>query len=141
MSTKGENMRLTSFADYVRRTHVTEDETETDNSQVVENFGTYNPSTGAIQLGSITSDGGSYKIYRTQRVNQPSIEGTRTFYQYWSVRDVKRTSGSVNMANHFAAWQSSGLTLGSHDYQIVATEGIFDVFFLFVTFFCPVNKR
>jgi len=92
---------------------------------VVENFGTFNPSTGATQIGTINSDGGSYKIYRTQRVNQPSIEGTKTFYQYWSVRDVKRTSGSVNMANHFNAWKSSGLTLGTHDYQIVATEGYF----------------
>jgi endo-1,4-beta-xylanase len=29
------------------------------------------------------------------------------------------------MANHFNAWKSSGLTLGTHDYQIVATEGYF----------------
>ncbi|KAK0619615.1 glycosyl hydrolases family 11-domain-containing protein [Immersiella caudata] len=92
---------------------------------VVESFGTYNPSTGATQIGTINSDGGSYKIYRTQRVNQPSIEGTRTFYQYWSVRDVKRTSGSVTMANHFAAWEQSGLQLGTHDYQVMATEGYF----------------
>ncbi|KAK4450222.1 concanavalin A-like lectin/glucanase domain-containing protein [Podospora aff. communis PSN243] len=92
---------------------------------VVESFGTYNPSTGATLIDQITSDGGTYKIYRTQRVNQPSIEGTRTFYQYWSVRDVKRTSGSVNMRNHFAAWTRNGLQLGTHDYQIVATEGYF----------------
>ena len=92
---------------------------------VVENFGTFNPSTGATQLGSVTTDGGTYKIYRTQRVNQPSIIGTATFYQYWSVRDQKRSGGTVNMAAHFNAWTASGLQLGTHDYQIVATEGYF----------------
>ncbi|KAH6627262.1 glycosyl hydrolases family 11-domain-containing protein [Chaetomium sp. MPI-SDFR-AT-0129] len=92
---------------------------------VVENFGTYNPSTGAQRLGSVTTDGSVYDIYKTTRVNQPSIEGTSTFDQFWSVRQQKRTGGSVNMQAHFNAWSQSGLRLGSHDYQIVATEGYF----------------
>ncbi|MGW4948503.1 glycoside hydrolase family 11 protein [Actinoplanes sp. NPDC004185] len=90
---------------------------------VVEDFGTYNPSSGTQRLGSVTTDGSTYDIYRTQRVNQPSIIGNATFYQYWSVRQQHRSSGTITTANHFNAWARLGLNLGTHDYQIMATEG------------------
>ncbi|KAF1993381.1 glycoside hydrolase family 11 protein [Amniculicola lignicola CBS 123094] len=92
---------------------------------IIENFGTYNPSTGATNKGSVTVDGSNYAIAVSTRTNQPSIEGTRTFQQFWSVRANKRSSGTVTMKTHFDAWAKAGMKLGTHDYQIVATEGYF----------------
>jgi endo-1,4-beta-xylanase len=90
---------------------------------IVENFGNYNPSSGSTRLGSVNSDGSTYDLYRTQRVNQPSIQGTATFYQYWAVRQAHRTSGTITVSNIFNAWSQSGLNLGTPNYEILATEG------------------
>ncbi|KAK5112247.1 hypothetical protein LTR62_004408 [Meristemomyces frigidus] len=88
---------------------------------IVEDY-SYNPCNGATQVGTVTSDGSSYNICKHTQVNQPSIVGTSTFGQYFSVRANKRTSGTVTVANHFNAWKASGFQPGDYNYQVFAVE-------------------
>ncbi|KAI1322870.1 endo-beta-1,4-xylanase [Xylariaceae sp. FL0255] len=87
---------------------------------IMENTVDYSQ-TGTLK-GSVTSDGGTYEIWENTRTNEPSIEGTSTFNQYISVRTSGQISGTVTVENHFNAWASHGMDLGTLNFQVIAVE-------------------
>jgi len=89
---------------------------------IVDSWGTWRPP-GASPKGTITVDGGTYEIYETWRINQPSIRGTQTFRQYWSVRTSKRTSGTISVSEHFKKWESLGMQMGKMYEVALTVEG------------------
>lgn len=89
---------------------------------IVESWGTWRPP-GATSKGTINVDGGTYDVYETTRVNQPSIDGNTTFQQYWSVRTSKRTSGTISVSQHFQAWENMGMEMGKLYEAALNVEG------------------
>ncbi|SHN27380.1 glycoside hydrolase family 11 protein [Gracilibacillus kekensis] len=89
---------------------------------IVDSWGDWRPP-GSSSKGTITVDGGTYDIYETTRVQQPSIIGTATFQQYWSVRRSKRTSGNISVSEHFKAWENHGMPMGNMHEVALTVEG------------------
>ena len=72
--------------------------------------------TGTTQgtvIGSFTVDGSSYQIHKSTRTNAPSIEGNKTFTQYFSIRQIPRKGGTISITKHFEKWAELGMELGN----------------------------
>ncbi|RYC56471.1 hypothetical protein CHU98_g9736 [Xylaria longipes] len=91
---------------------------------IMDSHGDLAPNEPWTAKGNFTIDGeGTYAVYTSTRVNKPSIVGTATFQQYWSVRNETRVGGTITTSKHYDAWRSFGMNLGGHNYMILATEG------------------
>jgi len=68
-------------------------------------------------FGSFSVDDGIYNIYTAVRVKKPSIEGTQTFTQFFSIRQgmeqERRQCGTISVSEHFKKWEELGLELGN----------------------------
>lgn len=85
---------------------------------IIDSWGTWKPPGNVASKGKITIDGGTYDVFVTDRINQPSIIGnSSTFKQYWSVRTSKRTSGTISVSEHFKAWEKMGLNMNGKFYE------------------------
>ncbi|SPO05574.1 related to Probable endo-1,4-beta-xylanase B [Cephalotrichum gorgonifer] len=90
---------------------------------ILDSYAELAPNEPWTSKGNFTTDEGSFEIFQSTRVNKPSIEGTRTFQQYWSVRTEKRVGGTITLSTHFDEWAKQGMRLGNHDYVVMAVEG------------------
>jgi hypothetical protein len=69
-----------------------------------------------IGMGTLNTDGATYDLYRAERVNAPSIDGTQTFWQIFSTRQQQNSTGAnhtITFVNHANAWGNAGWGLGS----------------------------
>jgi endo-1,4-beta-xylanase len=90
---------------------------------IVDSWGNWRPPGGEGSVGAtVMSDGGTYDLYKIPR-NGANIQGNGAFTQYWSVRKEKKTSGAITVANHFNAWKSNGMPMGSLYEVSLSVEG------------------
>jgi hypothetical protein len=93
---------------------------------IVENHGDYKPPGGKGYQGSYTMDGSTYELYVDTRVEQPSIQGKKTFEQYFAVRTDLRTEGTITISDHFQAWDNLGLDMSGVMYEVsLCVEGFY----------------
>jgi endo-1,4-beta-xylanase len=83
---------------------------------------TVGTSSGGTNLGTMSSYGFTYNCRKLQRVNAPSIEGTKTFYQAKNMRQSQGGTGGTKtcvMSDHVNFWKSKGISWGSSVYDVM----------------------
>ena len=94
---------------------------------IVEGWGDWRPpGNDGENKGTVTLNGNTYDIRKTMRYNQPSLDGTATFPQYWSVRKTSGSAnnqtnymkGTIDVSKHFDAWSKAGLDMSGTLYEV-----------------------
>ena len=65
------------------------------------------------QSQTVTIDGAQYEIFRIKHYGPTIRSGgsSEEFWQYFSIRKDKRTSGTISVSDHFAAWEKAGFDI------------------------------
>ena len=69
--------------------------------------------TGGTQVGSYSLDGATYNVIKNVRNNADSIDGKKTFTQFFSIRQTLRKSGTISITEHFKKWEALNMILGN----------------------------
>ena len=94
---------------------------------IVEGWGDWRPpGNDGENKGTVTLNGNTYDIRKSMRYNQPSLDGTATFPQYWSVRTQSGSAnnqtnymkGTIDVSKHFEAWEKAGLDMSGTLYEV-----------------------
>jgi len=94
---------------------------------IVEGWGDWRPpGNDGERKGNVTLNGNTYEIAKTMRYNQPSLDGTATFPQYWSIRTTSGSAnnqtnymkGTIDVSKHFEAWEKAGLDMSGTLYEV-----------------------
>ena len=94
---------------------------------IVEGWGDWRPpGNDGERKGNVTLNGNTYEIAKTMRYNQPSLDGTSTFPQYWSIRTTSGSAnnqtnymkGTIDVSKHFDAWSQAGLDMSGTLYEV-----------------------
>ena len=96
---------------------------------IVDGWGSWRPcaSSNSELLGTTIVNGNEYEVFKTNRYNQPGLDGPNTFPQYWSVRTksdsknntTNHVSGCIDVAKHLDSWQAMGLDTSGTLYEAV----------------------
>ncbi len=73
--------------------------------------------TGGKIVSTINVDGSIYDIVVNEKKNAPSIDGTKTFTQIFSIRRKQRKCGRISVTEHFKKWEELGLAFGEKMYE------------------------
>ena len=88
---------------------------------IVEAWGDWRPPGISKGKATLTVDGKEYDVYTSTRYEQPSIHGTETFEQYWSVQKKNpavvysktNLKGTISVSSHFKQWEALGMKMGT----------------------------
>ena len=96
---------------------------------IVDGWGDCRPSgeTNTVNLGTAIVNDHEYDVFKCYRYNQPNLDGTSTYPQYWSVRKTSASlndttnyiSDRIDISKHFDSWKNLGLNTTGTLYSAV----------------------